>query len=141
MSRSYHQLAFTAEVLDAQARYGSRTALDRLDRTHPGPSSSAAGSGGRASPGLESARDPLTEDERAFLAELDGFYLATVSETGWPYVQFRGGPQGFIRTPDEHTIAWADFRGNRQYISTGNLSHDGRVAMIFLDYARQLRLK
>lgn len=67
--------------------------------------------------------------------------MATVSESGWPYVQFRGGPPGFVSIPDDHTLAWADFRGNRQYISTGNLSHDPRVAIIFLDYARQLRLK
>src|SRR6478735_7357794 len=135
MSRSYHPLAFTDDVVDAQVRYGSRAALDRLDRTHPGPSSSA--------PGLDesSARDPLTSDEQEFLSELDGFYLATVSATGWPYVQFRGGPPGFIRTPDEHTIAWADFRGNRQYISMGNLAVEGRAALIFMDYARQARLK
>jgi uncharacterized protein len=139
MSRSYHPLAFTSEVLDAQVRYGSRAALDRLDRTNPGPSST--GPHGLRSPQAESARDPLTEDEQAFLAGLDGFYLATVSATGWPYVQFRGGPAGSIRTPDAHTIAWADFRGNRQYISIGNLNHDDRVAMIFLDYPRQLRLK
>ena len=135
MSRSYHPLAFTDDVVDAQVRYGSRAALDRLDRTHPGPSSSAAGLD--ESP----ARDPLTADERDFLGGLDGFYLATVSATGWPYVQFRGGPPGFIRTPDAHTIAWADFRGNRQYISTGNMRHGDRVALIFMDYARQLRLK
>src|SRR4051794_32721479 len=139
MSRSYHPLAFTSDVLDAQVRYGSRTALDRLDRTNPGPSST--GPDGLRGPQAEPARDPLTEDEQAFLAGLDGFYLATVSATGWPYVQFRGGPAGFIRTPDVHTIAWADFRGNRQYVSIGNLRHDDRVAMIFLDYRRQLRLK
>src|SRR5207342_2931788 len=80
--------------------------------------------------------DPLTGDERDFLASQDGFFIATVSGTGWPYVQFRGGPPGFIRTPDTHTIAWADFRGNRQYITNGHLSHDDRVALIFLDYSR-----
>ena len=75
------------------------------------------------------------------MARQDSFYLASVSDTGWPYVQFRGGPPGFIRTPDEHTIAWADFRGNRQYITTGNLSYDARVAMIFVDYPNTSRLK
>jgi uncharacterized protein len=132
MSSSYHRLAFTADVLGAQERYGSRVALDRLDRVHPRLEELGQ---------LPVPRDRLTADERGFLGELDGFYLATVSSTGWPYVQFRGGPPGFIRTPDEHTIAWADFRGNRQYISVGNLAGDGRAALIFLDYARQLRLK
>jgi predicted pyridoxine 5'-phosphate oxidase superfamily flavin-nucleotide-binding protein len=128
MSSSYRPVAFTPEVREAQERYGSGRAMSRGTEdavTEPEP-----GQG-----------DPLTDDERGFVASLDGFYLATVSATGWPYVQFRGGPKGFVRTPDEHTIAWADFRGNRQYISTGNLAADERVAMIFLDQARQVRLK
>jgi uncharacterized protein len=79
--------------------------------------------------------------ERDFLAERDGFYLATVSETGWPYVQYRGGPPGFLRVIDDHTLGWADFRGNLQYISTGNLAGDDRVAMIVMDYAHRRRLK
>jgi uncharacterized protein len=140
MSRSYRPLAFTSSVIDAQVANGSRAALERLDRTHPGPG------GPRAEPDdgpaqLNRVRDPLTDEEREFIADMDGFYLATISETGWPYVQFRGGPPGFVTTPDEHTIAWPDFRGNRQYISTGNLAHDSRAATIFMDYARQARLK
>ena len=121
MSRSYRPLAFTPSVIDAQVAYGSRAALERLDRTHPGP----GGPGGpRADPvdgpeQLTSVRDPLTDEEREFIAGMDGFYLASISETGWPYVQFRGGPPGFVTTPDEHTMAWPDFRGNRQYISAG----------------------
>ncbi|CAA9351264.1 MAG: Flavodoxin reductases (ferredoxin-NADPH reductases) family 1 [uncultured Nocardioidaceae bacterium] len=94
-----------------------------------------------ASEGSDAARDPLSDDERDFIAGMDGFYLATVSRTGWPYVQFRGGPSGFVTTPDEHTIAWPDFSGNRQYISTGNLTQDDRAALIFLDYAHPARLK
>jgi len=143
MSHGYRSLAFTADVLAAQTSYGSRAALDRLDRVHPGASEGPR-TGDVAAPvrpGVTGPGDPLTEVERAFLAQLDGFYVATVSSTGWPYVQFRGGPPGFVRTPDERTIAWADFRGNRQYITMGNLSHDARVALIFLDYARQVRLK
>ena len=85
--------------------------------------------------------DALTDDEIEFLAERDGFYLATVSETGWPYVQHRGGPPGFVRVLDDHTIGWADFRGNLQYISAGNLGGDDRVALITVDYARRRRLK
>jgi predicted pyridoxine 5'-phosphate oxidase superfamily flavin-nucleotide-binding protein len=139
MSRNYRQLAFTSDVIDAQVAYGSRAAVERFDRAYPGRSGAALPSQERAE--VADARDPLSAAERDFLAAMDGFYLATVSETGWPYVQFRGGPPGFVTTPDEHTIAWPDFRGNRQYISTGNLAHDGRAAMIFMDYARQARLK
>jgi len=130
MSRTYRSIAFTGPVVEAQVEYGSRAALDRVD-----PQVASADAEG------DRPRDPMGQAERQFIAEQDGFYLATVSENGWPYVQFRGGPRGFVTSPDEHTLAWADLRGNRQYISTGNLHHDPRVALIFLDYARQLRLK
>ena len=125
MSREYRALAFTPDVEAAQRVYGSRAAQERLDR-HDGPAQ---------------APEPLGAGEREFLALQDGFYVASVSTTGWPYVQFRGGPPGFVRTPDAHTLAWADFRGNRQYITMGNVRHDPRVALIFLDYARRARLK
>jgi predicted pyridoxine 5'-phosphate oxidase superfamily flavin-nucleotide-binding protein len=85
--------------------------------------------------------DRFTENEVAFLAERDSFYLATVSETGWPYVQHRGGPRGFLRVLDDRTLAFADFAGNRQYISLGNLGADGRVSLILMDYANRRRLK
>ncbi|WP_371076634.1 MULTISPECIES: pyridoxamine 5'-phosphate oxidase family protein [unclassified Sinorhizobium] len=71
----------------------------------------------------------------------DSFYMATVSETGWPYVQHRGGPAGFLRVLDERTLAFADFPGNRQYISLGNLSADNRAALILMDYPHRRRLK
>ncbi len=132
MSKSYYPMAFTEDVLDRQSHFGSRQAWDRATRHQMG--SGAAGDGPLPA-------DPLTDDEREFLAGLDGFFLASMSRTGWPYVQLRGGPTGFIQTPDVHTIAWADFRGNRQYISAGNLRHDDRVAMFFIDHPRQLRLK
>jgi uncharacterized protein len=83
----------------------------------------------------------FTDDEVAFIAERDSFYMATVSETGWPYVQHRGGPAGFLKVVDETTLAFADFRGNRQYISLGNLGSDDRAAVILMDYARKTRLK
>ena len=83
----------------------------------------------------------LGPGEAAFITERDGFYQATVSETGWPYVQFRGGPAGFLKVLGEKTIAYADFRGNRQYISTGNLSGNDRVSLILMDYPNQRRLK
>ena len=85
--------------------------------------------------------DRFTENEAAFIAERDSFYMATVSETGWPYVQHRGGPRGFLKLVDERTLAFADYRGNRQYISTGNLAADGRACLFLMDYARRARLK
>jgi predicted pyridoxine 5'-phosphate oxidase superfamily flavin-nucleotide-binding protein len=83
----------------------------------------------------------FTESEVAFIADRDSFYLATVSASGWPYVQHRGGPPGFLKVLDETTLAFADFRGNRQYISLGNLSTDDRVALILMDYPNRSRLK
>jgi predicted pyridoxine 5'-phosphate oxidase superfamily flavin-nucleotide-binding protein len=86
-------------------------------------------------------RDRLTAVEIAFIQARDSFYQATVSETGWPYVQFRGGPAGFLRVLDARTLAYADFRGNLQYLSVGNIAADDRVALILMDYARRRRLK
>ena len=125
MSKHYGAIAFTDAVRDVQRDHGSNGFYDRK-RVE-----------GTATPGI----DPLTDDEKEYLADRDGFYLATVSETGWPYVQFRGGPAGFLRVVDDHTIGWADFRGNLQYISTGNLSSNGRVALIAMDYLHRRRLK
>jgi len=85
--------------------------------------------------------DRLTENEAAFIADRDSFYMATVSETGWPYVQHRGGPRGFLKLVDNRTLAFADYRGNRQYISTGNVAANDRVCLFLMDYARRSRLK
>jgi predicted pyridoxine 5'-phosphate oxidase superfamily flavin-nucleotide-binding protein len=85
--------------------------------------------------------DRFTAAEAAFIAERDSFYMATVSESGWPYVQHRGGPPGFIRVLDDKTLAVPDFRGNRQYISTGNLATNDRAALILMDYPHRRRLK
>lgn len=85
--------------------------------------------------------DRFREAEAQFIAARDSFYLATVSETGWPYVQHRGGPPGFLRLIDERTLAFADFRGNRQYISLGNLTANDRAALILMDYPNRRRLK
>lgn len=125
MSKHYGAIAFTEAVREVQHRHGSVGFYDRK-RVE-----------GKVVPGT----DALTDDEKDYLAERDSFYLATVSETGWPYVQFRGGPVGFLRTVDDHTIGWADFRGNLQYISTGNLAGTDRVALIAVDYVHRRRLK
>ncbi len=85
--------------------------------------------------------DRFTQAEAAFIAARDGFYMATVSQTGWPYVQYRGGPPGFLRVLDDRTLGFADFRGNRQYISLGNLRADDRVSLILMDYPARRRLK
>ncbi|MEO8685837.1 MAG: pyridoxamine 5'-phosphate oxidase family protein [Devosia sp.] len=85
--------------------------------------------------------DRFTQNEAAFIAARDSFYMASVSETGWPYVQHRGGPAGFLKLIDPQTLAFPDYRGNRQYITLGNLSADARVALILMDYAGHQRLK
>jgi uncharacterized protein len=85
--------------------------------------------------------DAFTPEAAAFIAERDSFYMATVSETGWPYIQHRGGPPGFLKVLDEKTLAFADYRGNRQYISVGNLAADDRAALILVDYPTRTRMK
>jgi predicted pyridoxine 5'-phosphate oxidase superfamily flavin-nucleotide-binding protein len=87
------------------------------------------------------AFDRFTEAELQFIAARDSFYMATVSESGWPYVQHRGGPPGFVRVLDDKALAFADFRGNRQYISLGNAAANDRVALILMDYPNRRRLK
>lgn len=86
-------------------------------------------------------RDTLTEDEVAFIASRDSFYLATTTENGWPYVQHRGGQPGFLRVTGPNTLAFADYKGNRQLLSTGNLAASDRVALFLMDYPQRARLK
>jgi hypothetical protein len=85
--------------------------------------------------------DRFTQIEKSFIAERDSFYIATVSETGWPYVQHRGGPKGFLKFIVEQTLAFADYRGNLQYISTGNLAANDRACLFLMDYRNRARLK
>lgn len=122
MSRRFAELAFTPAVKNEQQKHNSRHLYQRVEQA--------------GDPG-----DRLGSDEQEFIRQRDGFYLATVSETGWPYIQFRGGNPGFLRVLDDHTLGFADLRGNRQYISTGNLRHENRVALFLMDYATQNRLK
>ena len=122
MPHEYLKTVTTPAVEAAQERYGSRTAQARL----------VAGWDTDAQ---------LGDDEAAFVAARDGFHLATVGETGWPYLQFRGGPEGFLHVLDDTTLAWADVRGNRQYISVGNLDADPKASLFLMDQARRLRLK
>jgi len=87
------------------------------------------------------AFDRFTDNEAAFIADRDSFYIATISESGWPYVQHRGGPRGFLKLIDDRMLAFADYRGNRQYISVGNLAAADRTCLFLMDYARRARLK
>jgi predicted pyridoxine 5'-phosphate oxidase superfamily flavin-nucleotide-binding protein len=114
-------IASTPSVREAQAANGSRDMWEHFK-------------GHRAF-------DRFTENEAAFIAARDSFYLATVSESGWPYVQHRGGPLGFLKVLDEKTLGFADFRGNLQYITLGNVAADDRVALILMDYPNRARLK
>ena len=100
-----------------------------------------AGYGIAHAPGKESASDVLGPNESEFVAQRDSFYLASVSESGWPYVQHRGGPRGFLRVLDARRIAFADVRGNRQLLTTGNVSANPRVALFLMDYPGRARLK
>lgn len=122
MAHNFGSLLFSSAVKALQEKYGSRRQYARLE-------------------GEESSRDRLGPRESEYIAEQDSFYIATSGENGWPYVQHRGGPRGFLKVLDDQTIAFADFRGNRQYISTGNLLTDNRAALILIDYPRQARLK
>lgn len=87
------------------------------------------------------ASDRFSRSEEAFIAQRDSFYIASVSETGWPYVQHRGGPRGFLKVIDERTLAFADYSGKRQYISTGNVAANSRTCLFLIDYPRRTRLK
>ena len=97
--------------------------------------------GGQMRTGAALPKDALTEDEAAFIKTRDSFYLSTISETGWPYVQHRGGPAGFLRVLSPKKLAFADFKGNRQLLSTGNLAANDRVCLFLMDYPQRTRLK
>ncbi len=123
MRHRFADVMFTPGVKEIQKEQGSRNAYARM------------------SDGSASGPDALTLHEAEFIVARDSFYMATVSEAGWPYVQHRGGPQGFLKVIDKHTIGFADYRGNRQYVSVGNLSTDDRVSLFLMDYPNRQRLK
>ena len=123
MARAYAELTFTPAVREVQKQQGSAKGYDKF--------LAPKARGG----------DRLGDAEIDFIIARDGFYQATISETLRPYVQFRGGPIGFLQVLDDKTIAYADFRGNRQYISTGNLNISDKISLILMDYPNQRRLK
>lgn len=121
MAKNFAEIAFTESVKAQQEKYGSRRQYARMEQIERGTQFSDA--------------------EIDFIEARDGFYLATVGEEGQPYIQFRGGPPGFLKVLDEKTLGYADFRGNLQYISVGNLQQNNRAALFLMDYAHQARLK
>src|SRR5580704_374326 len=122
MGRRFQELAFTPLVKKHQQEHDSRRQYARMEQSAP-------------------LGDTLGPAEQDFIQRRDSFYMASVSETGWPYVQHRGGPKGFVRIMNPGLLGFADLRGNKQYVSLGNLEHDPRVAMFFMDYPNQTRLK
>lgn len=122
MGHSFAEIAFTPGVQRIQEEMGSRRGYSRLQ---VGPNH----------------HDRLGASEAAFIGGRDSFYIASVGETGWPYIQHRGGPTGFLRVLDETTIGFADFSGNRQYVSVGNITGDDRVSLFLMDYPNRTRLK
>jgi len=122
MTHRFADLTFTDSVKVAQERYGSRPHNQRLQEKF-GPN------------------DQFTRRESDFIEQRDTFYLATVGETGWPYVQHRGGPRGFLKVLGPNQLAYADFRGNTQLISVGNASKNDRCSLILMDYPNRRRLK
>jgi uncharacterized protein len=123
MGHKFAEIAFTDTVKSVQEALGSRNGYARREV------------------GDVDLNDQLGPSEAQFIANRDSFYMATVSETGWPYVQHRGGPKGFLRVLDERTIGFADLSGNRQYVSVGNLMTDDRVSLFLMDYPNRARLK
>ena len=122
MGHQFAKIAFTESVRDVQEAFGSRERYAAMDEG-------------------EDYGHVLSEREASFIAARDSFYMASVNEDGWPYVQHRGGPVGFVRVLDETTIGFSDFRGNRQYVSVGNVTKDDRVSLFFMDYPNRKRLK
>lgn len=122
MGHRFAEIAFTKTVRDIQTIEGSRDSYAQMEKG-------------------EDYNFLLSDREASFIADRDSFYMASVSETGWPYLQHRGGPLGFMKVLDERTIGFVDFSGNRQYVSTGNFRKDNRVALFFMDYPNKRRLK
>ncbi|WP_026097639.1 pyridoxamine 5'-phosphate oxidase family protein [Baaleninema simplex] len=122
MARKFTQIAFTPAVKAIQDKYGSRETYARMEES-----------------GLEN--DTLIPHIAEFVEARDSFYMGTTNEKGWPYIQFRGGPIGFLKVLDRKTLGFADFSGNGQYLSIGNLETSDRVFLFLMDYANRRRLK
>ncbi|MDG1995924.1 MAG: pyridoxamine 5'-phosphate oxidase family protein [Emcibacteraceae bacterium] len=122
MGHKFAEIAFTETVREIQSEMGSRNGYEGME-------------------GGEDYNHLFSEVEAQFIMQRDSFYMATTSETGWPYVQHRGGPAGFVKIIDANTIGFSDYAGNRQYVSIGNLRTDDRISLFFMDYPNRRRLK
>ena len=122
MANNFTELAFTDSVRKMQEVYDTRAVYEKFEAKTP-------------------MRNTLTWNEKGFVARRDAFYLASVGENGWPYLQFRGGPPGFLKVLEENVLAFADFRGNGQYISAGNFDATGKTVLFLMDYTKRKRLK
>jgi predicted pyridoxine 5'-phosphate oxidase superfamily flavin-nucleotide-binding protein len=118
---NYSAIAFSEASKRFQERYGSRASYARME--------------------AYKITDGLTDDELHFIAHQDNFYMSTIGENGYPYIQFRGGPQGFLKVIDHETLGFIDFGGNKQYITVGNLATNNKTALFLLDQAAKTRLK
>ena len=121
MAKNYAELAFTTEVKKLQDKFGSRASYARMEKNK--------------------YVDGLTENEVAFIASQDSFYMATIGENGYPYIQHRGGSKGFVKVLNANQVGFIDFSGNRQFISVGNLATNNKIAIIMVDYPARTRLK
>ena len=121
MNQNFTKFAFTDSVKEVQEQFGSRKSYARMETSGD--------------------RYVLTSKEISFIQSRDSFYMATVGDNGWPYVQYRGGPKGFLKVIDPTTLGYADFRGNMQYISVGNMHASRKASLFFMDYPSQKRLK
>lgn len=121
MAKNFAELAFTSAVKEMQEKHGSRSSYARMEQ--------------------DSYVDGLAENEMDFIAGQDSFYMASIGENGFPYIQHRGGPKGFLKVLDTKQIGFIDFKGNMQYISVGNIATNKNVALIMVDYPSRTRLK
>jgi hypothetical protein len=121
MAKNFAEIAFSDEAKQLQEKYGSRNGYARMEK--------------------DSYVDGLSENEIRFISGRDSFYMATIGVSGYPYIQHRGGPKGFIKVLDPHRIGFIDFTGNKQYISVGNLATNNHVALMMMDYPAKARLK
>lgn len=121
MAKNFAALAFTGSVKEMQEKLGSRAAYARMER--------------------DTYIDGLTDNEVDFISQRDSFYMASIGENNFPYIQHRGGPKGFLKVLDAKRVGFIDFRGNMQYISVGNMAGNNNVALIMVDYPSKTRLK
>lgn len=122
MAKNFMEFAFNDSVRKVQEKYGTRAPYQNMESK-------------------SEFRNKLTWQETSYIKTRDSFYMSSVGENGWPYMQYRGGPAGFLKVIDENTLAFADFRGNGQYISAGNFNATGKTMLFLMDYAKQQRLK